>query len=158
MVRAQDGSLNGIGNDGYKQLSQAQEWNGPEITKLCTSSGAATLGLKADGTVLCGGNNLAIRDVVAGWTDITDITVAMGHVLGLKSDGTVVAAGSNGSNQLAVEDWKHVVSISAGDLNSYGIQENGKVEAAGNALAGLTYLKAKSPLGVLKFWYGALKW
>ena len=82
----------------------------------------------------------------------------MGHVLGLKSDGTVVAAGSNGSNQLAVEDWKHVVSISAGDLNSYGIQENGKVEAAGNALAGLTYLKAKSPLGVLEFWYGALKW
>ena len=158
MVRAQDGSLNGIGNDGYKQLSQAQEWNGPEITKLCTSSGAATLGLKADGTVLCGGNNLVIRDAVSGWTDITDITVATGFAMGLKSDGTVVAAGSNGSNQLAVEDWKHIASISAGDLNSYGIQENGKVEAAGNALAGLTYLKARSPLGVLRFWYSALKW
>ena len=108
--------------------------------------------------MLCGGNNLVIRDAVSGWTDITDITVATGFAMGLKSDGTVVAAGSNGSNQLAVEDWKHIASISAGDLNSYGIQENGKVEAAGNALAGLTYLKARSPLGVLRFWYSALKW
>lgn len=158
LVRARDGSLNGIGNDGYKQLSQAQEWDGTQIAKLCTSSGAATLGLKEDGTVLCAGNNLAIRDTASGWTDITDIAVSMGHALGVKSDGTVVAAGSNGSNQLAVEDWKHIVSVSTGDLNSFGIQENGTVEAAGNGLGGLTYLKAKSPLGVLDFWYRSLKW
>lgn len=158
LVRAQDGSLNGIGNDGYKQLSQAQEWDGSQITEVCTSSGAATLGLKTDGTVLCGGNNLVIREAVEGWTDVTDITVSMGHVLGVKSDGTVVAAGSNGSNQLDTEGWNHVVSVSAGDLTSFGIRENGKVESAGYGIGGLTYVKAKSPIGLLKFWYSALKW
>ena len=80
------------------------------------------------------------------------------QVLGVKSDGTVVAAGSNGSNQLDTEGWTHVVSVSAGDLTSFGIQENGKVESAGYGIGGLTYVKAKSPIGLLKFWYSALKW
>ena len=99
-----------------------------------------------------------IREAVEGWTDVTDITVSMGHVLGVKSDGTVVAAGSNGSNQLDTERWNHVVSVSAGDLTSFGIRENGKVESAGYGIGGLTYVKAKSPIGLLKFWYSALKW
>jgi alpha-tubulin suppressor-like RCC1 family protein len=80
------------------------------------------------------------------------------HVLGLKSDGTVVASGSNSNDQLEVDTWKNVEKIYTGYRTSYGVKENGRVVAAGYGYGGMTYLSAKSPMGVLQFWRTAIDW
>jgi hypothetical protein len=70
----------------------------------------------------------------------------------------VVASGDNGENQLAVDAWKNVEKIYASYRTSYGVRENGTVAAAGYGYGGMTYVSAKSPIGVLKFWMSACDW
>ena len=119
---------------------------------VAISSGAVTVGLKTDGTVLAAGNNYYKGACnVEQWTDIVAIfagnSSASGKAwtIGLQSDGTVVATGDNGDGQCNIEDWIDIRSISVSSWEkhiTYGIKEDGTVLYAGKQSS----------------WYNASKW
>lgn len=95
------------------------------------------VGLKADGTVVCEGNNEWNQCLVSDWTDILSVSTGTKHTLGLKADGTVVAAGSNRdmfsghSGQLDVHGWTDITSISAGHIVTLGLKADGTLVVTG---------------------------
>lgn len=149
-IRFQDGSSQGIGYNYYNNLEQASAWDLNEVTDIF--SGEFSLGLKADGTVLFAGNNNAIAQESSTWQDAAAITGQRSHALVLHEDGTVSAVGDNSRGKCDTEGWKNITAIYASELCSYGICGDGTVETAGNGYAGATYLKPKSPVGLVKFW------
>ena len=108
---------------------------------VAISSGAVTVGLKTDGTVLAAGNNYYKGACnVEQWTDIVAVyagnSSASGKAwtIGLKSDGTVVATGDNSDGQCNVEDWTDIRSVSVSSWErhiTYGIKDDGTVLCAG---------------------------
>lgn len=157
LVRTRDEQIKGLGNNALSQLTQAEEWDVTEISDIRVSS-FASVGLRKDGTVQIAGNTMSIQKGAYDWQDIVKIDLCGENCLGLKSDGTVVAAGSNKVKEQETGRFKNIVEIDAGELASYGIREDGSVDAAGYSYLGITYTRPKNPLGLLQFWYQALKW
>lgn len=88
---------------------------------------AHTVGLRADGTVVCCGDNSQGQCDTAGWTGIKAVAAGARHTLGLRVDGTVIAAGQNSEGQCMVEGWRDIVAIAAADYASFGLREDGTV-------------------------------
>jgi alpha-tubulin suppressor-like RCC1 family protein len=156
VATTEDGRCNGIGSNSNNQMDGLDGWDAREIVDIW--AGNAIVALKNDGSVLFGGNSEDMSSQISQWKDIVAINGCVNHVLGLKSDGTVVASGSNSNDQLEVDTWKNVEKIYTGYRTSYGVKENGRVVAAGYGYGGMTYLSAKSPMGVLQFWRTAIDW
>ena len=108
-----------------------------------------TVGLRADGTVLCAMNNwptnVEYEDlylfaelcmIISEWEDIVAVSSGGHHVLALKADGTVLAAGDNDQGQSDVSKWKDIVAISAGWDHSLGLKKDGTILAHGGNQGG----------------------
>src|SRR4029453_19020521 len=97
------------------------------------AGGQHNVALKADGTVVCWGNNLGSGGGVGGQVDVpwalqNVVAVAAGdfHSLALLFDGTVVGWGDNSQGQSnPPDDLSNVVGIAAGGAHSLAIREGG---------------------------------
>lgn len=75
-------------------FGQCNVSNWSNIIKVA-SGNAHSLGLKADGSVVCAGSNASGQCNVSGWSNITKISAGVDISLGVKSDNTLVCAGSS---------------------------------------------------------------
>ncbi|MFO7656355.1 MAG: YDG domain-containing protein [Bacteroidales bacterium] len=88
-----------------------------------------TMGLKADGSVVCWGDN-AFGQCIVPSPNSGFVAVAAGgyHSIGLKSDGSVVCWGNNTCNQCDVPSPNSgFVAVSAGLYHSVGLKADGSV-------------------------------
>lgn len=100
-----------------------------EIISL--SSGTPTAFLKADGTVLCVGDNEYGECDNSGWTDIISVESGNNFVVGLTSEGFCVAKGFNWYNQCAVFDWENIIAVACGKNHTVGLKQDGTAVAVG---------------------------
>lgn len=120
-------------------------WNEVAQRNTLATSGAHTVGLRSNGTLVAAGRNYGLLDEylgqcnVSNWTDIVAIDTGKWHTVGLKADGTVVAVGGNrnyssevDTGQCNVTGWTDVVAIAAGSDFTVGLINNGTVIAVGN--------------------------
>jgi hypothetical protein len=156
VAMTEDGWCDYFGSNEYNQLDGVCDWDGRDIADIWVCD--SVVGLKNDGSVLYSGSDETMENQVSKWRDLVAISGSTDYVLGLKSDGTVVASGENGLNQLNVDSWKNVKKIYTGRWTSYGIKENGTVVATGYAYGGMTYVSARSPIGMVKFWLTVFHW
>lgn len=119
-----DGTVSVVVENGRGLLQgDTQQWN--DITDIDVGY-HHTVGLRADGTVVAAGSNVAGQCNVSEWTDIVAITVGDEFTVGLKSDGTLVAAGNNENGQCDVGDLKDIVSIEASDYSLQCLDSSGR--------------------------------
>ncbi len=99
------------------------------------------LGLKANGTVLCAGNESICR-AVASWRNIVAIDAADDHCVGLTADGHVLEAGGKFEEKKSFSDnytfydakpsiWRDIVQISTETRCTLGLRADGRVECYG---------------------------
>lgn len=98
---------------------------------LIRGTESQTVGLKADGTVVAVGWNIAGQCDAGGWTDIVAVAAGGYHTVGLKADGTVVAVGYNEYGQCAVSGWTGIVAVVAEEYHTIGLKSDGTVVAVG---------------------------
>ena len=74
---------------------EKDQWNGENKNIVAIdSSGWLNLALKADGTVICSGEDRRlVEDEISMWRNIKQVCAGDSMALGLKEDGTVVTAG-----------------------------------------------------------------
>jgi len=115
-------------------LASAMALNTPQgqVTPMVAADGYHTVGLKADGTVVAGGDNPYGQCDVGNWADITQVATGYGQTVGLKADGTVVAAGNNDYGQCNVANWTDIIQVAAGGYHTVGVKSNGTVINVGN--------------------------
>lgn len=114
-----DGSLciSGHGNESFYS----------DLVAIDYYSSDMYLALKADGTVISGGD----QDT-SSWTDIVAVAVSQKYIVGLKSDGTVVALNNKGKSIDDVSDFKDIVAISATNDSIFALKADGTVDAIGH--------------------------
>ena len=87
--------------------------------------------LRADGTVVAGGNNAAGQCDVGDWTDIIQVVTGSSYTAGLKSDGTVVTAGNTdyvySEGTFDTSTWTDVVFLCDSMGSLMGIKSDGSV-------------------------------
>ena len=87
--------------------------------------------LRADGTVVAGGNNAAGQCDVGDWTDIIQVVTGFSYTAGLKSDGTVVTAGNTdyvfSEGTFDTSTWTDVVFLCDSMGSLMGIKSDGSV-------------------------------
>jgi len=117
--------------------------------------------LKADGSIVCWGNNLfgqcsvpepneSFVAVAAGALHSDAVDHCEAHSIGLKEDGTIVCWGSNGFGQCNVPPTQNYgfIAIAAGSTHSLGLKEDGSVVAWG----GNSYGQCDVPEPNAGFW------
>ena len=104
--------------------------SGSECTSIA-SGGTHTCELKADGTVVCWGNNSSGQSTPPAGEVFVQLTAGQFHTCGLRAAGTVKCWGSNGWGQLNVPATEAYVQISAGNEETCGVRTNGTVKCYG---------------------------
>lgn len=89
------------------------------------AASANSVGLKADGTLVSNGLD------VAGLSGILAIDCTENGLFALKRDGTVEARFYNDSDAIDVSGWRNIVAISASATHVVGVTADGHVLAAG---------------------------
>lgn len=98
-----------------------------------TAGSQVTLGLRKDGTVVGGGDNVYGQLNTEEWSNIKQVAVGgsyydkIGFTAGLREDGTVAAVGSGVENLEAVNTWTDIVDIEAGWDFLAGLKSDGTV-------------------------------
>lgn len=92
------------------------------------AAGDYTIGVKADGTVVCTGKDAL---GVANWTNIVAVDIYSRHAVGLRADGTVVVAGNTQDGRGDVSKWENIVDVAAGYYQTVGLKADGTVVAVG---------------------------
>ncbi len=105
------------------------------ITAIAAGS-RHNVGLRADGTVVAGGDNSTGACDVSSWKDIVAIDADSGCSVGLKADGTVVAAGLSEEDSAVVAGWTDIVTVSAGGGHVVGLKADGSLVSVGNNRSG----------------------
>ena len=99
-----------------------------------------SVALKADGTVVCWGENFSGQSTPpTGLAGVTAIAAAQNFSLALKSDGTVVRWGASvGGQATPPGSWVDIVAISAGQSHALALKSNSTVVGWGSVLGGVT--------------------
>ena len=92
---------------------------------------AHTVGLSADGTVLCCGDDTWGQCALRGLGNVTAVAAGAYHTAALLSDGTVRTAGRNSEGQCNTGRWQNIVAIAAGDYATFGLTKDGKLMCCG---------------------------
>ena len=85
------------------------------------------VGLKSDGSIVCGGFILGGDITPPTGTDFVAISAGHRHCLALKTDGSVVGWGINASGEIDCPTSKNFVAIAAGQFFSVGLKKNGSI-------------------------------
>jgi len=91
-----------------------------------------TVGLHADGILICTGYNDWGACEISDWSNIACISAGWSHTVGLTPDGSVIAVGANSYGQCDVSEWRDIVAISAGTTHTVGLKADGSVVATGS--------------------------
>ncbi|MDD4049103.1 MAG: stalk domain-containing protein, partial [Clostridia bacterium] len=95
--------------------------------KKIATGGFQNIAVKADGTVVCWGENSEC-DVLAGLSNVVEVAAGSMHKMALKNDGTVVCWGDNEKGQCDVPlGLSNVVAIAAGQDHSIALKNDGTV-------------------------------
>ena len=92
---------------------------------------AHTVGLSADGTVLCCGDDSWGQCGLRGLGNVTAVAAGAYHTAALLRDGTVRAAGRNNEGQCSTAGWKNVVAVAAADYATFGLTADGRLLCTG---------------------------
>ena len=87
----------------------------------------STVGLKADGTVVCTRESYDIGH----WRDIVAIDAGCYNIIGLKADGTVLIAGNGYNDRCDVDHWRDIVAVTVADYHTVGLKTDGTLITAG---------------------------
>ena len=119
--------------------------NLPAVTMVAAGDRHSVV-LKADGTVICWGENSSGQSTPpAGLSGVTAIAAGNSFSLALKSDGTVVRWGSTLSGQTTPPaSWVDIVAISAGQGFALALKRNGTVVGWGSG----SFSSATPPAGL----------
>lgn len=121
------GSLFAAGMNSESICELSKTFNMDEIASLTCANGGI-VGVKRDGTVIdLGGLPDGTADIVAGWSNIIEVSISNTHIVGLKSDGTVVATGLNKQGQCDVNTWQDIIHITTGIGHTVGLRNDGTV-------------------------------
>lgn len=121
-----DGTVRAIGNNNFGKCNVS---NWTDIIAVA-AGGFHTVGLKADGRVVCAGCERGeINDVgqcdTNEWRDVVAIAANYTQTIGLKRDGTVLGAGSGVES--CVDKYSDIVAISAGRFTTVLLKSDGTV-------------------------------
>lgn len=115
-------------------------WSNDAETVVFRSTGMANpgeelpvevyLGVRADGSVIA--EPAFIAELLADWSDISDIRLTDRYVLGLKKDGTVLLAAFCDGVDLDVSQWQGITAIGAAKDWCVGLKEDGTLIFAGD--------------------------
>lgn len=111
-------------------------WDKIAVRDTISASGAHTVGLKTDGTVIAVGENSTGRCNLEDWSNIVAVSAGDYHIVGLRIDGTVLAVGNNEHGQCNVNSWNDIVAIDTGYDYTIGLKIDGTVLAVGNNTLG----------------------
>lgn len=115
-----------LGNNEYGQCN-VKDWN--NVVDIATPF-RATVGLRADGTLLATGDNTFGQCNVEKWNDIIQIEAAGIALCALKSDGTVLTTNEDNTSYIVQEeisDWTHISSFAYSGGMIVGVMDNGTV-------------------------------
>lgn len=130
-VAANEYNTIGLKSDGTVMVNNREyyrDWT--DIVAVAASPyGSQIAALKADGTVVVGGENDYGQCDVEDWTDVVAVAVENMGTVGLKADGTVVTAGYA---DLSHGTYTDIVAIDIGFLHTVALKSNGTVIAVGD--------------------------
>ena len=99
-----------------------------------SAGGRHSCGLRADGTIVCWGNNGGGRaDPPEG--EFTAVSAGAWHSCGVRTDGTIVCWGDNFHGQFDPPEGEFT-AVSAGSWHSCGLRTDGTIVCWGNNLSG----------------------
>ncbi len=119
-----DGTVITGGHDQYGQR-RVTDWTN---VVFVAANKSATMGVKADGSVLFAGE-MTGSDAVSGWSNVYMVAMGGDFAIALLNDGTVTGT----SSAPDVSAWSDIVSVAAGDAFAIGLKSDGTVVATDGA-------------------------